>query len=327
MRIDIIRINDNKLKLQTEQAKWANHLALALRNVGIEAFWANNQPGRLAKRNKMSKHVTTNMPPESMAPESISPELIPESLTAAPAGGGVESVLSLFEAGGPVVAILAAMSVIALTIVLIKLWQLNAVKIGSREFVDKALGHWRAKRSDAALETLHQSPNPIAHVMAIAMQGMKQGVSEETVREESARVASAELEKLRSNLRGLELIGSLSPLLGLLGTVLGMIEAFQQLASAGSSVDPSLLSGGIWEALLTTAVGLTVAIPVITVLHWLERAIASLHHGMEDSLTRVFTLDMTLEMCPPSELHPSEKAETLVPQSLLQKGLPQTEAC
>ena len=230
---------------------------------------------------------------------------------ALPVEGGYDSAVALLQAGGPVVAILIALSVIALAITFLKLWQFAAVKISSRQFLGEALAHWRAGRTGAALEVLDRSPNPIARVMAIAMRGQAKGVREDTVREEAARIASAELENLRGHLRGLELIGSLSPLLGLLGTVLGMIEAFQQLAAAGSRVDPSVLSGGIWEALLTTAVGLAVAIPAITVLHGLERAIERLHHGMEDALTRVFTLEMT---------QPPERTDAVAPH-----GLPVTE--
>jgi biopolymer transport protein ExbB len=59
----------------------------------------------------------------------------------------------------------------------------------------------------------------------------------------------------------LELISTIAPLLGLLGTVLGMIAAFQALQESGSRADPAILAGGIWEALLTTAAGMAVAIP------------------------------------------------------------------
>lgn len=245
--------------------------------------------------------------------EQITTGKFPASTGTLPTEGGYDSILALLQAGGPVVAILIALSVLALAITFLKLWQFATVKIYSRQFVDEALAHWRAGRSGAALETLGRSPNPIARVMAIAIHGKAKGVSEDTVREEAARIASAELENLRGYLRGLELIGSLSPLLGLLGTVLGMIEAFQQLAAAGSRVDPSLLSGGIWEALLTTAVGLTVAIPAITVLHGLERAVERLHHGMEDALTRVFTLELT---------EPPTQAEAAALQALPVTGQP-----
>ena len=243
--------------------------------------------------------------------EPITTGEFPASSGALPMEGGYDSVLALLQAGGPVVAILMALSVLALAITFLKLWQFATVKIASRQFIDEALAHWRAGRTGAALEALDRSPNPIARVLAVAIRGQGKGINENIVREEAARVASAELEHLRGNLRGLELIGGLSPLLGLLGTVLGMIEAFQQLAAAGSRVDPSVLSGGIWEAWLTTAVGLAVAIPAITVLHGLERAIERLHHGMEDALTRVFTREMT---------EPPERTDAVAPH-----GLPVTE--
>ena len=84
-------------------------------------------------------------------------------------------------------------------------------------------------------------------------------------------------------------MAQVAPLLGLFGTVLGMIEAFRALQEAGAQVDPSLLAGGIWVALLTTAAGLAVAMPTAMVLSWFEgrmdaervtaeRAIASVLH-------------------------------------------------
>ena len=84
--------------------------------------------------------------------------------------------------------------------------------------------------------------------------------------------ALAELQfvKLESGFRLLDSVAQLAPLLGLFGTVLGMIEAFQSLQDAGSQVDPSLLAGGIWVALLTTAVGLAVSMPTSMALAWLE---------------------------------------------------------
>ena len=89
-------------------------------------------------------------------------------------------------------------------------------------------------------------------------------------------------------LRVLELIGTLAPLLGLLGTVLGMIEAFQSMESAGEQVDPSVLSGGIWLALLTTAVGLAVAIPTVAILNFFERRLEVLSHDLDDLIAKIF---------------------------------------
>ena len=86
----------------------------------------------------------------------------------------------------------------------------------------------------------------------------------------------------------LELIATIAPLLGLLGTVLGMIAAFQALQAAGSRADPAILAGGIWEALLTTAAGMAVAIPASMALTWFESVVDRLRLEMEDFATRIF---------------------------------------
>ena len=95
-------------------------------------------------------------------------------------------------------------------------------------------------------------------------------------------------------------------MLGLFGTVLGMIKAFQRLEEAGSQVNPAILSGGIWEALLTTAAGLAVAIPAVAALNWLESKLDRLTHHMEDGLTRVFTAGLDIAPAPQTDSTPSE---------------------
>jgi biopolymer transport protein ExbB len=111
----------------------------------------------------------------------------------------------------------------------------------------------------------------------------------EIAREEVLRVATNQLDAVRTHLKLIEVIATLSPLLGLLGTVFGMIEAFKRLEAAGTAVDPAILSGGIWEALLTTAMGLSVAIPAVFILNWFEQRIARFQLAMEDAMTQVFT--------------------------------------
>jgi biopolymer transport protein ExbB len=114
-------------------------------------------------------------------------------------------------------------------------------------------------------------------------------LSDATAREETTRFAKAELAEARSGLRVLELIATIAPLLGLLGTVLGMIEAFQALQDAGSRADPAALAGGIWEALLTTAAGMAVAIPASMALTWFESITDRIQGDLEDIATRIFT--------------------------------------
>jgi len=192
--------------------------------------------------------------------------------------------------GGPVLYVLVAMSLLALTLVLVKLYQfarlgvLSTARPGwTREVVADA------QRGDLtrALARTRRHRGPVASLLATALAGRAQGIEEAALREEVERVGRAELAQLTPTLRALESIGTLAPLLGLLGTVLGMIRAFMRLQEAGSQVDPAILSGGIWEALLTTAVGLAVAIPTMAALSWFESRVEALAAVLSDLGTQI----------------------------------------
>ena len=229
--------------------------------------------------------------------------------------GILDQALELLQAGGPVVGLLIATSVLALTIVLLKLWQFRALRLGQSRLAQQALRLYRAGRPGEALAFAERSPNPVAQALARALRGQARGLPEDRVREEVLRYGGDALEALRAWFRPLEVIASLAPLLGLFGTVLGMIAAFQQLERAGNQVNPAILSGGIWEALLTTAVGLAVAIPVVVVLNWLERRVDRLAHEMDSVVTRVFTEDLSGERLLDPEQE-SEDLESPVPERL-----------
>lgn len=202
--------------------------------------------------------------------------------------------MKTFSQGGPVLWMLLLLSVAALAIILVKLWQFSRLKLNASEPTEQALRSWYQHDPKQALAVLQGSRQPTAQLLVRTLQGLAMpSVDVGLLREELTRFASAQLEKLRAWLRALEVIAALSPLLGLLGTVLGMIEAFRQLELAGSQVDPAILSGGIWQALLTTAAGLSVAIPVVLVHSWLERRVERCGHQMEDAVTRVLTRDLS----------------------------------
>ena len=221
-------------------------------------------------------------------------ELASEAATGLPyRPGPFDGALEVFALGGPVAGILAAMSVLALTIVLVKLWHFHSVRIGDFRPGREALALHRAGQEQAALLLAGRSPNPSAEALARALRGQRRRLPEEAVREEVACFGHDALESLRSGFRPLEVIASLAPLLGLFGTVLGMIDAFREMEQAGHQVNPAVLSGGIWEALLTTALGLGVAIPVVAVLGWLERRVDRLAHEMGSIVTRIFTVDLS----------------------------------
>ncbi|MES1925648.1 MotA/TolQ/ExbB proton channel family protein [Salinisphaera sp. T31B1] len=196
--------------------------------------------------------------------------------------------------GGPVVLLLIVMSIVAAAIVIAKAVQFRRVRINDRRTARSALSIYRTGNAGAAMTMARRSPNPASRVLARAIQlRARHDIPEPVMREEILQYGGDMLESLRSHLRPLEVIASLAPLLGLFGTVLGMIEAFRDLEAAGSQVNPALLSGGIWQALLTTAIGLAVAMPTIVALNWLERAIDRAAHEMDSVVTRVFTADLS----------------------------------
>ncbi len=206
-------------------------------------------------------------------------------------------IAEFIHAGGPVVMILIAMSIFALALILLKLWQFQMSGMGERRRSREAIALYRAGQAQEALRLVAAVKGPLPQVVALAIRGRLRGnLSNQTVREEVLRQGTRLLENLRSWFRPLEVIASLAPLLGLFGTVLGMIDAFRQLEAAGNQVNPAILSGGIWAALLTTAAGLALAIPVVAILNWLERRVERLAHEMEDAVTGIFTEDLTTEV-------------------------------
>lgn len=229
-----------------------------------------------------------------LATDPATGQPLADSLTVAEPQTLLDQLQQFLSVGGPVVWILLGFSVIALSIFLLKIWQFAQLRPESSPQLENSLAHWRASRFDDARDGL-KGPGPVNELVGLAMAGLQKGGNAALLRDELERVATLRLNQLRAFLRPLDVIAMLSPLLGLLGTVLGMIGAFQQMEAAGNQVDPSVLSGGIWQALLTTAVGIAVAIPVTLAHSWLERKVERVAALMSDSVTRVFTAAPNLQ--------------------------------
>ena len=205
-------------------------------------------------------------------------------------GSILARIAAFLDTGGPVVWLLLAISIGALSVVVLKLWQFFRLRPEHNEELPQALSAWRQGQHDQAWQML-KTERFSSDIVALAMRELARGDTDQaTLREELERVALAKLKDLRSHLPALEVIGTLTPLLGLLGTVLGMITAFRGMEAAGSQVDPSVLSGGIWQALLTTAMGLSIAIPVMAAYNWMDRKAQRVAEQINDAVTQVFTL-------------------------------------
>ena len=193
-------------------------------------------------------------------------------------------IVDILALGGPVVSLLVAVSVVTLALILYKLWQFRAARVGRHTRISEALELINDLNWDEARTVLTGSRSYLAPVVQQAVQG--------TGSDAAKALAEAQSEVLFSRLEGgfrmMDTVAQLAPLLGLFGTVLGMIEAFQALQGAGSQVDPSILAGGIWVALMTTAVGLAVAMPTSMALAWFEARMDRDRTFAQDALAAVY---------------------------------------
>lgn len=195
--------------------------------------------------------------------------------------------LTFLRDGGPAIWAIAALSVATVALILWKIWHLALMGAWARGKAGRAVTAFERGDATGALDLVQGRRGMRSKVLATTLRSLDR-LTEATAREETTRVARRHLAAARDGLGALELIATIAPLLGLLGTVLGMIAAFQALQSAGSRADPALLAGGIWEALLTTAAGMAVAIPASAALTWFESVIERMRRDIEDNTLRVF---------------------------------------
>lgn len=163
-------------------------------------------------------------------------------------------------AGGPILVVLALLSVLSWALIAYKIVQLWNCRSGSA-LRSKAFSAWQSGDKDGATALLAAGKSPADRITGFAMKALSSNVKGAGLDAELTRRGNEEIAGLSGSIRLLELIAMVSPLLGLLGTVLGMIQSFQELELAQGAANASVLAGGIWQALLTTAAGLLVAIP------------------------------------------------------------------
>jgi biopolymer transport protein ExbB len=206
----------------------------------------------------------------------------------------LDTITNLLSLGGPVVAILMALSVFSVALVIVKLIQFHRERVGSHARAREALDAWMKRERAWAIGLAESHPSAVSEALASAMRlASRIDVPRSVLEQEVARTAQQRLHDQQRGFRALDAIAQVAPLLGLFGTVLGMIEAFRQLQAAGNAVDPSLLAGGIWVALLTTAMGLAVAMPTQLVLTWLETRVENERVAIETMASSVITDALT----------------------------------
>lgn len=177
---------------------------------------------------------------------------------------------------------LAIMSVLAVTVAFFKTFQFSRMGVGRVSNAEKILNDWLGGKADKALQEAARRKSVLSRVLQAVFTGLRAKPDDQSFAEELGRqTAIVELSAMTSRMRLLETVVQAAPMLGLLGTVIGMIDAFSTLASAEGAVDPALLAGGIWTALTTTAAGLAIALVTFFVATWLEGRIETERQSIE----------------------------------------------
>jgi biopolymer transport protein ExbB len=198
-------------------------------------------------------------------------------------------MVELFSKGGPLMYPLLLGSIVMVAVVVERAYHFFRARVKKR-LIENVRNYIEEGRLEEARALASESSGPVAAIVSLAI-GLRKYTQEAIENELSIR-GDQELGRLNRNLHLLELIGKTAPMIGLLGTVLGMVEAFREVASVTGLVNPSLLASGIWEALITTVAGLFVGIPALIFHHLFVmkgKSIAFLmkHYGEEIiSMTR-----------------------------------------
>ena len=191
---------------------------------------------------------------------------------------------SLINKGGPMMYLIVLASILALGVVIERIYALNKARIDADKFMDGIIGVLKRNKIIEAVEMCNKTPGPVAHIIKAGI--LKHDRSRPEIKEAVEEAAELEIPRLEKHLPVLATIAHITPLLGLLGTVTGMIRSFQIIQAKAASmvpVNPGDLAGGIWEALLATVAGLSVAIPAYVAYNYLTSQVDGFVYDMEKS--------------------------------------------
>lgn len=197
-------------------------------------------------------------------------------------------MLAFLEQGGIILVLILILSVMAAIIIVERLLYFRRLKTDESSFLRRLQQALDKGYYEEALSICEANKGPLANLMQVGIEN--RGLSPEMIKSTITDAANMEIPRLERNLSFLGTIGHISPLLGLLGTVTGNIEVFGVLSSSGAVSDPSVLAGGISEALVTTAAGIIVSIPVIMFYNHLVSKVNHSIIKLENKVTELVLL-------------------------------------
>ena len=207
-----------------------------------------------------------------------------EQMTATPAAQPAEmneSLFSLFTMGGPLMWVLLALSILAIYLIGRKWWIIKQASRIDHNFMNDIRDYMNQGKTKSALTLCSKYDNPVARMTETGIRRLGRPMND--IRAAIENTGNIEVARLEKGLPLLATIAGGAPMIGFLGTVLGMVKAFFNMSKAGNNIDITLLSDGIYTAMLTTVGGLIVGIIAYFGYNWLTSKISNLVNKMESS--------------------------------------------
>lgn len=194
----------------------------------------------------------------------------------------------LIEKGGVIMVLILLLSIAAASIIIERLLFFRKIRVDEQPLIERLKTVLQKGHYDEALDICGNNPSPITNLIKVGIE--YRGYDSADMKDAINSAANLEIPRLERFLTSLGTIAHVSPLLGLLGTVTGNIEAFGVLGSFGAVGDPSVLATGISEALLTTAAGISVSIPAISFYNYLVNKVNHMIISMENRVNDLILL-------------------------------------
>ena len=189
-------------------------------------------------------------------------------------------------AGGAGIWVIAALSVLAIAVALERFHRFRPSAVVPPTLVDEAVPLWQAGRFDELEQLLVKHDSVLSKALRFVVSHRSRWTADE-LSTRAGEVASRQLRAQQQRAYPLAVVATVAPIVGLLGTVIGMIESFHVIAFTGGMGDASLLAGGISKALVNTAAGLAVALPSLALHHYFRHRLVTSGLALEEQLERV----------------------------------------
>jgi biopolymer transport protein ExbB len=201
------------------------------------------------------------------------------ALAADPASSYSWELLSIFEKGGVMMYPILFSSVLILGIAIERLYNLRRKNVINSDFLKKVRNQWDWKDIKKTLQLCNTFDNSLSRILKVGV--LRVGGKLDEIERAIEGAGQHEASLMNSNLRVLGAVANITPMMGLLGTVLGMIKAFNVISLSGTG-NPGLVASGISEALITTAAGMAVGIPALALYHYFRGKIDRYVFEMEE---------------------------------------------